>query len=348
MGSSSVSVTILRLLQEFPQIKIGPVWTHAPKPSGRGQQLQESPLATYATSYMKILSGDKESIELRQLEKINAEEIEYLRYLSLDTVIVVAYGQILPISWLHLPRLGCFNIHFSLLPRYRGAAPIQAAILNGDDETGITIQKIEEKLDTGDILLSRSFPLTGLNAIEAFNAAVDTVKLVLPEFIQQLIEENLNFTSQNDIGLGNYCKKIEKKDGQIRSPMGITEISRKFLAYQPWPGIYFRKSNKSGNIVNYVIRDIEKVETPIHDIQNQYGDIFFHSLLESSSRTLSLIKLNHPLRLFLVARSNDSPTPKNFTQIQSLNITSIQKSGKKNLSVSDFLNGIKWSFPIYL
>ena len=151
MGTAELSCDSLRALIASPDFQVVAVVTQPDRPKGRDLKLQPSPVKELAL---------RENLPVLQPEKARSESfLEELRALQPDLIAVAAYGQILPKSILDLPRFGCLNVHTSLLPRYRGAAPIQWAILNGDAETGVTIMKMDAGLDTGDILTQDSTPI---------------------------------------------------------------------------------------------------------------------------------------------------------------------------------------------
>jgi len=151
MGTAELSCDSLRALLESPDFNVVAVVTQPDRPKGRDLKLQPSPI--------KVL-GLSAKLPLLQPERARSDAfLEELRGLQPDLIAVAAYGQILPASILDLPRFGCLNVHTSLLPKYRGAAPIQWSILNGDAETGVTIMKMDVGLDTGDILTQATTPI---------------------------------------------------------------------------------------------------------------------------------------------------------------------------------------------
>ena len=148
-GTPEFSLPTLSLLHIHPRVHLMHVISMPDRPAGRGQHIKSPPVIEYAK---------KHQLAFTQTENINKEE-NLINNLSgkVDLIIVLAFAQFLGKSWLNLPHLGCFNIHTSLLPRYRGAAPIQYALLNGDTETGVSIQKMVSKMDAGDIVAEKKF-----------------------------------------------------------------------------------------------------------------------------------------------------------------------------------------------
>jgi methionyl-tRNA formyltransferase len=207
--------------------RIAAVFTQPDRPAGRGRELHMSPVKLRALEL---------GLTVHQPATFKtAEALETLRAAQVDALIVVAYGLILPASALKLPRLGCFNIHASLLPRWRGAAPIQRALLAGDSVTGVTIMRMEAGLDTGPMLASSRV------RIEA-NDTAKTLHDRLAPVGAQLMAENLEGLSsgrarevaQPADGV-TYAAKIEKAEAQIQWQRSAEEISRQVRAFNPWP-----------------------------------------------------------------------------------------------------------------
>ena len=206
------------------------VWTNPPKPKGRGQQLIQNKIAIIAQKY---------HLPLIQTDAINNQENKNrLHSLACDFALIIAYGKILKKDFFSLPDYGSFNVHFSLLPKYRGAAPIQAAILNDDIASGISIQKINEKMDAGDLSLSKPFNITNLNAKDVFQQATQTTKILLKEFFADIPKTLTHLTQQDHLN-ATYCTKIDKRDGLLNKNDTANIVYQKFLAYTTWPGLYF-------------------------------------------------------------------------------------------------------------
>jgi len=202
------------------------VYTQPDRPAGRGLALQASPVAQRAAAL---------KLPLRQPGKFTAEAIEGLGELAVDALVVVAYGQILPQGALAAPRLGCFNIHASLLPRWRGAAPIQRAILDGDRETGVTIMRMDAGLDTGGILLRESVPIgADTTAGELHDALAPLGARLMVEALAQLERGTLKETPQPTEGV-TYAKKISKDEARLDWSRPAEELARAVRAYNPVP-----------------------------------------------------------------------------------------------------------------
>ncbi len=210
------------------QYEIIAVYTQPDRPSGRGRKLKPSPVKALALEH---------SIPVEQ--PINFKQdgaIETLKNYQADLMIVAAYGLLLPPAILDAPKYGCLNIHASLLPRWRGAAPIQRAILAGDQETGITIMQMNEGLDTGDMLLKVTTPISETDTGGSLHdrlaelgggAIIDALKL---------LESRQLKPEQQDDSLACYAKKLNKAESWIDWSQSAIEIDRQIRAFFPWPG----------------------------------------------------------------------------------------------------------------
>ena len=166
--------------------------------------------------------------------------IDALRATQPDVIIVVAYGQILPKSVLEIPRLGCINVHTSLLPRWRGAAPIQYAILHGDHETGVTTMYVDEHMDTGDIILQRAQLIHADDTSATLHDRLAKLGADLLVETVGLIVEGKAPRAKQDETRATYAKKITKDDGRIDWTRSAVEIERQVRGFNPWPGTHTR------------------------------------------------------------------------------------------------------------
>lgn len=231
MGTPDFAVKPLYALTEAGYT-VGMVFTQPDRERNRGKKVIPSPVKEAAESLgIKViqpvrLKGDEESLTA-------------LREYDPDIIIVAAYGQILPAEILNLPRYGCVNIHGSILPRFRGASPVQHAILAGDEETGVTIMQMAEGLDTGDMLTKASVPVNKKTASEL----TDELSRVGAELIVKtlpLIEEGKLAPEKQDDKLASYAGMIRKEDGKLDfTGETAEEAERKVRAFDPWPGTYF-------------------------------------------------------------------------------------------------------------
>ncbi|MDE1895562.1 MAG: methionyl-tRNA formyltransferase [Rhodospirillales bacterium] len=224
MGSPDFAVPALRALVEAGH-DIMAVYAQPPKPAGRGQKEQPCPVHAAAVALgLNVHTPAK----LRK----NPEELDYFRALNLDAAIVAAYGLILPQEFLDAPKRGCLNIHGSLLPRWRGAAPIQAAIEAGDVETGITIMQMEAGLDTGPALRKEATPI-GTHDTSADlhdRLAALGAKLILRE-----LAEPSTPIAQNE-AFSNYAPKLSREDARLNFLLPAAVLERRIRAFYPWPG----------------------------------------------------------------------------------------------------------------
>ncbi|MBW8309573.1 MAG: methionyl-tRNA formyltransferase [Candidatus Paracaedibacteraceae bacterium] len=230
MGTPSFSVSALRAIVEAGYSVVA-VYSQPPRPAGRGHQLSRSPVHDYAESVGIPVYTPK---SLR-----NAEAQAIFKAHEADLAIVAAYGLILPKEILEAPKLGCINIHASLLPRWRGAAPIQRAIMAGDSETGITIMQMDEGLDTGGMLRVEATPITSETTVLALHDKLAEIgsRLII-ETISQLWEGSLTPLAQPEEGV-TYAAKLSKSESQIDWHRSANEIQRQISALYPWPGVYF-------------------------------------------------------------------------------------------------------------
>jgi len=230
MGAAELSCASLQALIASPDFQVLAVVTQPDRPKGRDLKLQPTPVKELAL---------RENLVVLQPEKARSESfLGEIRALAPDLIAVAAYGQILPKSILDLPRFGCLNVHTSLLPKYRGPAPIQWAILNGDTETGVTIMKIDVTLDTGDILAQDRTPI----APEDNSATLhDRLARMGAELLVRKIPEyttgKLTPRPQPTEGV-SYARKITKQDGRIDWHQPARAIWSQIRGLVPWPGAF--------------------------------------------------------------------------------------------------------------
>jgi methionyl-tRNA formyltransferase len=225
-GTPEFAVPALRALVEAGH-RVTAVYTQPDRPAGRGRRLRPSPVKEAATAL---------GIEVRQPQSLRDREAqEALRALAPDLMVVAAYGLILPVEVLTIPRLGCVNIHASLLPRWRGAAPIQRALLAGDMRTGVTIMQMDEGLDTGAMLRRSATPITPEDTAETVHdrlaqLGAEALLAVLPE----LEAGTLRGEPQED-AQASYARKLSKDEAAVDWSLPATQIARQIQAFNPWP-----------------------------------------------------------------------------------------------------------------
>lgn len=210
--------------------------TSPDKPAGRGLHLKPSSVSLWA---------EKNNIPCLKPEKINAEFVNNLSSslprgsTPVDLYVVVAYGKILPEALIHIPTLGTINIHYSLLPKYRGASPLPSALLNGDTITGVSIQQMAYKLDSGPILATKEISIDVKETKEELkNKLINLGGNLLCEIMPKIIDKSITPKVQDEKE-ATYCTKITKEDGEINPGEDPIKIYNKYRAFYGWPGTYF-------------------------------------------------------------------------------------------------------------
>ncbi len=225
-GTPEFAAVALEALIDSPH-QIVAVYTQPDRPAGRGRQLKPSAVKALAQQHGIPV---EQPVSLR-----TTAAADTLASYQADLMVVAAYGLILPKTILTTPKLGCLNIHASLLPRWRGAAPIQRAILAGDAQTGITIMQMDEGLDTGAMLLKQSLPIdAAINAGELHDQLAKLGASALLETIE-LIQRQRVHAEQQDNNQATYAKKLEKEAAWINWTQRAGEIDRQIRAFNPWP-----------------------------------------------------------------------------------------------------------------
>ena len=229
MGSPDFSLSALRLLAENYQV-VGVV-TQPDRASGRGRELKAPPVKTLALEL---------KIPVIQPEKLREPEaMQQLRDWNPDLIVVAAFGQLLRKDVLDLPKYGCINIHASLLPRWRGAAPINAAILAGDEETGVTIMKMDVGLDTGPMLAMKKIRIRRDDtAGSVFQTLSKLGANLLMETLPDYMDGKITPTPQPEEG-ATYAPMLKKQDGLLDFTSPVVELERRVRAMNPWPGAWF-------------------------------------------------------------------------------------------------------------
>jgi len=291
MGSPDFALPTLQALYEHYQV-VGVV-TQPDRPAGRGRQLQASPVKQAA-----------QTLGLEVYQPVSLRKPEVLAQLSAwapDLIVAAAFGQILPKAVLDLPPKGCLNVHASLLPRWRGASPIQAAIAAGDDHSGVTIMLMDEGLDTGPILSQRSVPLPlGITGSQLSKQLAELGARTLIEILPSYLDGMVAPLPQNE-NEATYAPMLKKSDGLLDFNRSALELTRKVNAYQPWPGTYF----------NFNSRQLKVLAAHPHDT------------FDSSIGARYIV--------------NESPAVGTAQGL--LVLDRVQPEGKKPMSGSDFLRG---------
>ncbi len=230
IGTGDIGVPTLRTLIESPDHQVIGCVTQPDKPVGRHQELQASPVKELVVGYR---------VPVFQPERIRSDSvIQQLRFLRPEVIVVMAYGQILSGELLRIPTIACLNLHASLLPRHRGAAPIQAAIEAGDKESGITVIYMNERLDEGDVLLSRAIKVA---KDETGGSLHDRLAEAAPEALMDalaLLKQGAAPRTAQDHAQSTYAAKLTREHGEIDWSKSREEIDRRIRAMNPWPGAY--------------------------------------------------------------------------------------------------------------
>ena len=292
MGTPSFSVPILKAINNSNH-KIIEVYTQPPNKKNRGLKVQNSAVHDYAI---------KLNIPVRYPFKLDEEnEINHLKRLKPDLVVVVAYGKILPEKLLNIENLSFLNVHASLLPRWRGAAPIQRAIMMGDKETGISIMKIVPKLDAGPVLIQSKFQISNkINYEEISEKMSDLGAKLIIDALELIKNNNANFTPQDESEV-TYAQKIEKIESKINWNENAEEILAKIRAFYPIPGTWFVLNGKRIKITKAIV-------------------------VEKSDKVGTIID---PKKMIIACKKN------------ALQILELKKEGKKLMQVKEFLKGNK-------
>jgi methionyl-tRNA formyltransferase len=321
MGTAELSCASLEKLSHDKKNSIVSVVTQPDKPKGRELKPQPPP--------MKILA-EKLNLPMLQPERARDEKFtSELRELKPDLIIVVAYGQILPQSILDLPRFGCLNVHTSLLPKYRGASPIQSAILNGETETGVTIMKMDAGLDTGEILTQARTPiLPEDNSATLHDRLAQLGAELLVETIPNYVAGKILPMPQPAEG-ASYAAKIKKEDGKIDWNEPAEKILNRLRAFTPWPGAF-----------TFLPDSVERASSRA-EVENSKPEWLARTLAPPKSQLLKIWKAE------VVEKSGGAgeilSADKNGIVVacgkNALRILELQREGGRRLSVQEFLAG---------
>ena len=323
LGSPDFSAEILEFIISKDLAFVKAIWTNLPKKVGRNKTLQPTNVSKLANKYQ---------IPCFETNKIKENDEISLKEMKIDFAFIVAFGQILPKSFFSIPIYGTYNLHFSLLPLFRGASPMQAAILSNQSYSGITFQQINQKMDTGNILLQKEFSIKTMNFSQVLAKSLKVTKETLPNFFSHFKTLNKTAKKQED-SQATYCYKIKKQDGHLQANDNAQTTLLKQLAYEKWPGFYFTIKEEKYEITSMKMIEIKTIEN-----NSKYIDfIKWKNKHNSTRKTNYFVKMN---KNQLIMTVNDS---KNV-----LEISSIKKQGRKNLAIVDFLNGIHWFFPFAL
>jgi len=239
MGTPDFALPSLRSLLSHHQV-VGVV-TQPDRPAGRGRSIKKSAVKQLA---------EQADIDVFQPKTLRQEEsIERLRKWAPETIVVAAFGQILPEEVLHLPRAGAVNVHGSLLPRWRGASPIQYALLEGDDESGVSLMKMDPGLDTGPVYVQESLEIGPRETASGLHDKLAELGgQMLADHLEAIIEGGLKAMPQDET-IATYAPQVKKESGLINWNKSSIEIDRQIRAMTPWPGAFTRWQNKNLKIL---------------------------------------------------------------------------------------------------
>ena len=296
MGTPEAAVPTLQRCLEDGHEAVA-VWTQPDRPSGRGNKIAAPPVKEFALRH---------GLTVHQPTKIrNEEALQLFASHDADVVVVVAYGRILPSTFLQTPKRGCINVHFSLLPQYRGAAPVNWAIVRGEHETGVTTMQIVEELDAGAILLQRKTVIGETEtAPELMTRLSQMGAEVLSETLMRLDE--LEAREQNE-EKATFAPVLKKEDGLVDWAFDAAQIERRVRGFQPWPNAYTTYNSQRLVIWRASIVSDEKAQGEAGKVVRAQGDDL---LVACGDETL-------------------------------LSLHEVQPEGKRRMLVRDFLNGTR-------
>jgi methionyl-tRNA formyltransferase len=291
IGTGEIGVPVLHSLLKSDEHELVGVVTQPDKPVGRAQRIEAPPI--------KAALGESKAPILQPARIKKEEAVAEIRALAPDVIVVMAYGQILPRSVLEMPRIACLNLHASLLPRHRGAAPIQAAIVSGDSESGISVMYMDEGLDTGDVLLQRPLEIA---MDETGGSLHDRLAAIAPGALREALVQLQAGTAARipqDASAATYAPKLEREHGRIDWKESAALIERKIRAFNPWPGAFT------------ALRDDQDGERKLK--------IYRAALVAGTS--------DDPKRLVIAAKDG------------ALRLEEVQLEGKRRMSAAEFLRG---------
>lgn len=254
-GTAEIACPVLQTLQEMRDIDLLGVVTQPDRPQGRKLKLQPTPVKACALEL---------GLPIRQPERIRKDRacLEELAAMDLDVAVVIAYGQLLPNSVLTIPRAGCVNIHTSILPKYRGAAPIQWAIWNGDTVSGATLMAMDEGMDTGPIISQKEIPITpSTTGLILHDQLAEAGSELIRRDLVRFVRGDLKAKPQPSEG-ASHARKITKEDGLLDWTQSAVHLDRQIRALSPWPGCYTNYRYPDGKIERLKIWEAKPVQLP--------------------------------------------------------------------------------------
>ena len=298
MGTPTFAIPVLAGLTNISDSEVVAVYTTPDRAAGRGRNARTSPIKDYAVEL---------GIQVKQPETFRSDEVRAeLTALQPDAIIVAAYGKLLPKPVLDVPKMGCLNIHPSLLPRHRGPSPVATTILNRDGVTGVTIMLLDEGMDTGPLIAQHEFFLQGdENTDDLTKALFELGARLLVETIPKWESGEIQAENQDE-SLASVSRKLERSDGLVDWSLTADELERRARAFTPWPGLFTNWNESNLKLV----------------------DVSYHGVDSSKWEPGTVFQSDDPETPAVVATSEGF-----------LGLKTIQLEGKRPVSVKDFLNG---------
>ena len=298
MGTPTFAIPVLAGLTNISDSEVVAVYTTPDRAAGRGRNARTSPIKDYAVEL---------GIQVKQPETFRSDEVRAeLTALQPDAIIVAAYGKLLPKPVLDVPKMGCLNIHPSLLPRHRGPSPVATTILNRDRVTGVTIMLLDEGMDTGPLIAQHEFFLQGdENTDDLTEALFELGARLLVETIPKWESGEIQAENQDE-SLASVSRKLERSDGLVDWSLTADELERRARAFTPWPGLFTNWNESNLKLV----------------------DVSYHGVDSSKWEPGTVFQSDDPEIPAVVATSEGF-----------LGLKTIQLEGKRPVSVKDFLNG---------
>jgi methionyl-tRNA formyltransferase len=319
-GTPQFAVPTLKHLLTQPDFEIAAVVTQPDRPSGRGMQVTFSPVKDAA-----LAAG----VPVHQPEKIRAPESqEFLQRIAPDVIVIIAYGQIIPARLLPIPKFGWINLHASLLPKYRGAAPINWAIVNGETKSGLTTMRIDAGMDTGEMLLQTEMPIGPRETTPELAARMaEAGAPLMAETLRGISTGTLASHSQNHAE-ATYAPLLKKENGRIDWARPASEIYNRMRGFTPWPGAYTTFRERTCHILG------EPVSNPVSDNEQRA------SAQESERTPTNQRSANQPSPPGTIRLSSDGLFV-SCADATELRVLSVKQEGGKKVDALKFAAGAR-------
>lgn len=319
MGTPEAAVpTLHRLIEDNHEIVA--VWTQPDRPAGRGGRLASPPVKDFAIRY---------GLAVYQPAKVKTDEaVRLFAAHNADAAVVVAYGRILPAALLHAPPQGCINVHFSLLPKYRGAAPVNWAIAKGETETGVTTMLMDEGLDTGPVLLQRS---THINDEESATELMRRLALLGADLLSDTLRRLTEITPQPQPNQdATLAPLMRREDGHIDWSQDAFAIERRVRAFQPWPNAYTQHNARRLVIWRSLAQKQEEIDGAAVDSATTAAAAVAGQQAQHAAHSWQVGEVTDARADNLIVACGDHTA---------LRLIEVQPEGRRRMSAADFLNG---------